>query len=145
MQGEDKTWLEQREIFSESYTLSNYTSPLQSFVMKASHPLAEKEFDEKYTLTKFLRFVMVHEFGHLTRDVMSTSDQLGEPMKKRTRPTFSPEFRLEASQLVIDQNYTVIAAAKAINLGISTMAKWVAQLKQERQGKPLSSGYANDP
>jgi len=29
-------------------------------------------------------------------------------MKKRTRPTFSPEFRLEASQLVVDQNYTVI-------------------------------------
>ena len=39
-------------------------------------------------------------------------------MKKRTRPTFSPEFRLEASQLVVDQNYTVIAAAKAMNVGI---------------------------
>ena len=69
------------------------------------------------------------EFGHLTRDVIIISDQLGEPMKKRTRPSFSPEFRLEASQLVVDQNYTVIAAAKAMNVGISTMAKWVAQLK----------------
>jgi len=69
---------------------------------------------------------------------MIISDQLGEPMKKRTRPTFSPEFRLEASQLVVDQNYTVIAAAKAMNGGISTMAKWVAQLKQERQGKPAT-------
>jgi len=49
---------------------------------------------------------------------MIISDQLGEPMKKRTRPTFSPEFRLEASQLVVDQNYTVIAAAKAMNVGI---------------------------
>ena len=57
---------------------------------------------------------MVHEFGHLTRDVMSTSDQLGEPMKKRTRPTFSPEFRLEASQLVVGQNYIVILATKGI-------------------------------
>jgi len=28
-------------------------------------------------------------------------------MRKRTRSTFSPEFRLEASQLVVDQNYTV--------------------------------------
>jgi transposase len=44
-------------------------------------------------------------------------------MKKRTRPTFSPEFRLEALQLVVDQNYTVIAAAKAMNVGISIMAK----------------------
>jgi len=53
---------------------------------------------------------------------MIISDQLGEPMKKRTRPSFSPEFRLEASQLVVDQNYMVIAAAKAMNVGISTMA-----------------------
>ncbi|MFQ3324238.1 MAG: putative transposase [Pseudomonadales bacterium] len=60
-------------------------------------------------------------------------------MKKRTRPTLSPEFRLEASQLVVDQNYTVIAAVKAMNVGISTMAKWVAQLKQERQGKPYAA------
>jgi len=67
---------------------------------------------------------------------MIISDQLGEPMKKRTRSTFSPEFRLEASQLVVDQNYTVIAAAKAMNVSISTNAKWVVQLKQERQGIP---------
>ena len=66
---------------------------------------------------------------------MIISDQLGDPMKKRTRPTFSPEFRLEASQLVVDQNYIVRAAAQAMNVGISTMAKWVAQLKLERQGK----------
>ena len=66
---------------------------------------------------------------------MIISDQLSKPMKKRTRPACSPEFILEASQLVVDQNYTVIAAARAINVGISTMAKWVAQLKQERQGK----------
>jgi GNAT superfamily N-acetyltransferase len=51
---------------------------------------------------------------------MIISDQLGEPMKKRIRPTFSPEFRLEASQLVVDQNYTVIGAAKARNMGYGT-------------------------
>ena len=67
---------------------------------------------------------------------MIISDQLGEPMKKCTRLTFSPEFRLEASQLVVDQNYTVRAAAQAMSVGISTMAKWVAQLKLESQGKP---------
>ena len=72
---------------------------------------------------------------------MIISDQLGEPMKKRTRPSFSPEFRLEASQLVVDQNYTVIAADKATNVGISTMAKWVAQLEQERQGRPYAGQY----
>jgi transposase-like protein len=46
---------------------------------------------------------------------MINSDQLGDPMKKRRRPSFSPEYRLEASQLVVDQNYTVILAAKAMN------------------------------
>jgi hypothetical protein len=48
------------------------------------------------------------DFGHLTRDVVIISDQLGEPMKKLTRRSFSPEFRLEVSLLVVDQNYTVL-------------------------------------
>jgi hypothetical protein len=26
-----------------------------------------------------------------------------------------------------------------MNVGVSTMAKWVAQLKQERQGKPYAA------
>ena len=54
---------------------------------------------------------------------MIISKQLGEPMKKRTRSTFSLEFRLEASQLVVDQNYTVREAAKAMNVDVSTMVK----------------------
>ncbi|WP_152557222.1 IS3 family transposase [Photobacterium sanctipauli] len=55
-------------------------------------------------------------------------------MTKRTRRTFSPEFKLEAAQLVLDQGYSVTEAAKAMNVGKSTMDKWVRQLKEERQG-----------
>ncbi|MBY8061196.1 IS3 family transposase [Vibrio fluvialis] len=55
-------------------------------------------------------------------------------MTKRTRRTFSAEFKLEAAQLVLDQNYTVVEAAKAMGVGKSTMDKWVRQLKQERMG-----------
>lgn len=55
-------------------------------------------------------------------------------MTKRTRRTFSPEFKLEAAQLVTDQGYTVVEAAKAMNVSKSAMDKWVKQLKQERQG-----------
>lgn len=55
-------------------------------------------------------------------------------MTKRTRRTFSAEFRLEAAQLVLDQNYSVTEAAKAMNVGKSTMDRWVRQLKEERQG-----------
>jgi len=55
-------------------------------------------------------------------------------MTKQTRRTFSPEFKLEAAQLVLDQGYSVSEAAKAMNVGKSTMDKWVRQLKEERQG-----------
>ncbi|MDD1830274.1 transposase, partial [Photobacterium sp. ZSDE20] len=55
-------------------------------------------------------------------------------MTKRSRRTFSPEFKLEAAQLVIDQGYSVAEAAQAMNVGKSTMDKWVRQLKEEQQG-----------
>ncbi len=53
-------------------------------------------------------------------------------MKRRN---FSPEFKRESAQLVVDQKYTVSDAAKAMNVGLSTMTKWVKQLREERQGK----------
>lgn len=54
-------------------------------------------------------------------------------MSKRSRRTFSPEFRLETAQLVVDQGYTHEEAAKAMGVGFSTIGKWVKQLNQERQ------------
>tara|TARA_Y100000034_G_C6590479_1_gene256497 strand:- start:140 stop:451 length:312 start_codon:yes stop_codon:yes gene_type:complete len=61
-------------------------------------------------------------------------------MSKRSRPTFSPEFRLEAAQLVVDQGQSVREAAEAMGIGKSTMDKWVRQLRLERQGgKPSAS------
>jgi transposase len=56
-------------------------------------------------------------------------------MNRSNRRNFSPEFHLEAAQLVLDQHYTVAAAATAMNVGKSTMDKWVRQLKEERAGK----------
>ncbi|MCH1932102.1 transposase, partial [Shewanella sp. A25] len=44
-------------------------------------------------------------------------------MTKRTRPTFSPEFRLEAALLVVEQNYSIREAADAMGVGKSTMDK----------------------
>ncbi len=47
-------------------------------------------------------------------------------MTKRNRRTFSAEFKLNAAQLVLDQNYyTVVEAAKAMGVGKSTMDTWV--------------------
>ncbi|WP_455846449.1 transposase, partial [Pantoea agglomerans] len=53
-------------------------------------------------------------------------------MKRRN---FSAEFKRESAQLVLDQNYTVAEAAKAMDIGLSTMTRWVKQLRDERQGK----------
>ena len=53
-------------------------------------------------------------------------------MKKRN---FSAEFERESAQLVVDQNYTVADAASAMDVGLSTMTRWVKQLRDERQGK----------
>lgn len=55
-------------------------------------------------------------------------------MKKRPNKNFTPEFRLESAQLVVDQGYSVREAAQAMDVGKSTMDKWVRQLKEERQG-----------
>lgn len=56
-------------------------------------------------------------------------------MKRRTRRTFSPEFRLESAQLVVDHNYSIREAATAVGVGHSTMDKWVRQLRDERDGR----------
>lgn len=44
-------------------------------------------------------------------------------MTERTRRTFTPEFRLEAAQLVVDQGYRVQEAADAMSVSKSAMDK----------------------
>ena len=54
-------------------------------------------------------------------------------MNKKTKRTFSPEFKLECSQLIIDKGYSYRDASKAMNVGSSTLEAWVRQLRRERQ------------
>ena len=64
-------------------------------------------------------------------------------MNKPKRRTFTPEFKLETAQLVIDQNYSVREAAQAMNVGISTVSNWVNQVKKERSnGQPIGNGLS---
>lgn len=72
-------------------------------------------------------------------------EQSGGNMNKRTRPTFTPEFRLESAQLVVDQNYSIREAAEAMSVGKSTMDKWVRQLRKERAGGQTVSGTPMTP
>lgn len=53
----------------------------------------------------------------------------------KSRRTFSPEFKLESAQLVLDQGYTIKAASDAVGVGKSTMEYWVRQLRAERKGQ----------
>lgn len=55
-------------------------------------------------------------------------------MTKGTRRHLSAEFKHEAAQLVVDQQYTIVEAAQAMNVSKSALGKWVRQLKQEREG-----------
>ncbi len=54
-------------------------------------------------------------------------------MTKRAKRQFSTEFKLESALLVLAQNYSVADAEQAMNVGKSTMDKWVHQLREERQ------------
>lgn len=54
MTKEDKAWLDYRASFADVYHDSNYSSTLQSAVMKASHRTAEKHFDKDDHFSKVL-------------------------------------------------------------------------------------------
>ena len=55
-------------------------------------------------------------------------------MTIQNRKTFTSEFKLEAAQLVIEHGYSTGEAALAMNVGKSTMSRWVRQLKSELNG-----------
>lgn len=54
MQTEDRAWTEYREKFSEVYDQSNYASPLQSWVMGASHRLLESPYGDQQLFRRVL-------------------------------------------------------------------------------------------
>ena len=51
-----------------------------------------------------------------------------------TRPTFSQEFKKESACLVVDKDYSVPEACKAVGVSDSAMRSWVKQLREERGG-----------
>lgn len=55
-------------------------------------------------------------------------------MTNKERRTFTPDFKLEVAQLVLDQGYSVREASSAMNVGKTSIDRWVRQLKNERNG-----------
>ncbi len=52
----------------------------------------------------------------------------------KQRRTFSPEFKREAADLVLKQNYSFIEASRSLGIGETALRRWVDQLQQERTG-----------
>ncbi len=52
----------------------------------------------------------------------------------RERRTFSPEFKREAADLVLKQDYSFIEASRSLGVGESALRRWVDQVQQERTG-----------
>jgi transposase len=52
---------------------------------------------------------------------------------------FSPEFKRECAELVLLHKYTYGEAAKAMNVSISALKRWIYQLRDELRGKTPKS------
>ena len=52
----------------------------------------------------------------------------------KQRRVFSAEFKREAADLVLKQNYSFIEASRSLGIGDSALRRWVGQLQQERTG-----------
>ncbi|EGA4835122.1 transposase [Salmonella enterica] len=66
--------------------------------------------------------------------IFSPQHKTGDLMNKKTKRTFTPEFRLECAQLIIDKGYSYRQTSEAMNVGSTTLESWVRQLRRERQG-----------
>ena len=49
----------------------------------------------------------------------------------KIRNQFTTEFKQEYVNLVVNQGYGIAQAASAMQVGLSSMQRWVAQYKQE--------------
>ena len=54
-------------------------------------------------------------------------------MNKKTKRTFTPEFRLECAQLIVDKGYSYRQASEAMNVGSTTLESWATPITPEQQ------------
>ncbi len=58
---------------------------------------------------------------------------------KKQRRSFTPEFKLEAASLVLDQGYSIAEACRSLGIGDTALRRWVDQLSAERDGETPAS------
>ncbi len=52
----------------------------------------------------------------------------------KQRNIFTNQFKQECVNLVVSQGYSIVQAATAMNIGISSLQRWVRQYRQELAG-----------
>jgi len=104
----------------------------------ATHPIVIKSWRRKWEhLSVYFKYPEpIRKIIYTTNAIEAVHRQFRKLTK--TKGAFpnenTPEFRLEAAQLVVDQGYSVREAADAMSVSKSAMDKWVRQLKNERNG-----------
>lgn len=58
--------------------------------------------------------------------------------QKRTYKQYPKEFKEEAVALIIEQNYSVADAAKAVGVNPNMLYNWKQKIEEERQGVVIS-------
>ncbi len=58
----------------------------------------------------------------------------------RKRPTYTPEFKQRAAELVLDKGYSIAEGCQAVSVGPTALRRWVTQLQDERDGITPKSG-----
>jgi transposase len=66
--------------------------------------------------------------------ILSLHNKQVKPLKKKTRPTYTPEFRLESANLVIEHGYSIREASEAMNVSKGSIEGWVTRLRKESKG-----------
>ncbi|GGB53172.1 transposase [Oceanisphaera marina] len=60
-------------------------------------------------------------------------------MTSKTHRRFSAEYKMEIVQMVLDQGRSVTDVARAMDVGVSTLGKWVRQVRDEQGGKEVKA------
>ena len=63
----------------------------------------------------------------------------------KQRRTFSPEFKVSAASLVLDQGYSQMDACRSVGVAESVLRRWVQQFVDQRHGQtPLNPAMTAD-
>lgn len=63
----------------------------------------------------------------------------------RLRRSFDTNFKREAANLVLKENYSVAEACRSLDIGPTALRRWIDQLEGERQGvTPTAKAFTDE-